>query len=75
MRDRRLHFLGAEAGIDQRVLTASRTFLRHRRTVTAEMTTQPRMIAMKSDRDAAIRAIARFSAIASEQGGGKSAPI
>src|SRR6266705_1706326 len=75
MRDSRFHFLGAEAGIDQRVLTASRTFLRHRCAVTAKMTAQPCMIAMKSERDAAIRAIARFPAIAAEQGGGKSAPI
>ena len=73
--DVRLDFLGAEAGIDQRVLRTGRAFFRHGGRVAAQMTGQPGRATMESERDAAIRAIARFPAIAAEQGGGKPAPI
>jgi hypothetical protein len=41
----------------------------------AQVTTQSRRMPMKGERDAAIRAIARFAAVAAQQRRGKTAPI
>src|ERR1700688_419653 len=41
LRNGRFHFLGAEAGIDQRILATGRTFLWHSGGMTAQMTAQP----------------------------------
>ena len=75
LRDVGLHFFRAETGIDERVFAARRTFLRNGRGVAAQMAAQARNPAMKGERDAAIRAIARFAAIAAEQRSGKTAPV
>ena len=67
LRDVGFHFFGPESGVDERVLAAGRAFFRNGRGVSAQMATQPRSTAMKSERDAAIRAIARFAAITAKQ--------
>ena len=61
------HFFGAEAGIDERVLAAFRTAFWHRRAVAAEMTTKSRVAAVEGEGDAAVRAVARLSAVAAKQ--------
>ena len=73
-----LHFFRAEAGINERVFAAGRTFLRHSGGMPAQVTTQSsrdRGMPVKCERDAAIRAIAGFAAIAAKQRRGKTAPI
>ena len=67
MGDGRLHFLGAEAGIDQRIFSAFRTFLRHGRGVSAKVAAQSRHVSMERERDAAVWTIAGFAAITAEQ--------
>src|SRR5205814_8490906 len=59
-----LDFFGPETGIDKRVLRTGRAFFCHRRGMSAQVTTEPGRPAMKGERDAAIRAIARFTAVA-----------
>ena len=67
MRDMRFDLFGSESGIDERVFATGRTLLRHRGGMPAEMATQARGGAVKRERDAAIRTIARFAARAAEQ--------
>ena len=74
-RDVRLHFFRAEAGVDERVLAAFRAALRHRCAVTAKVTTEMGVSAMKGKRDAAIRTFARLAAVAAEERGGESAAV
>ena len=76
LRDGRLHFLRSEAGINQRVLAAGRTFLWHGRGVPAQdgSSTAP-TLSMKCERDAAIRAVPRFAAIAAKERRRKPAAI
>src|SRR2546423_4279319 len=73
--DVRLDLLGAEPGINERVLRTRRAFLRHSGGMTAQMTGQARDPAMKCQGDAAIRAIARLAAVAAEKRSGKTAPV
>src|SRR2546423_2220890 len=68
-------FLGAEPGINQSVLRAGRTLFRHCRRVSTKMAGQARSVAMKGERHAAIWALARFTAVATEQRSRKAAPI
>ena len=69
-------FLRAEPGINQCILAAGRTFFRHGGGVPAQMAAQPRATrAMKGERDAAVRTIARFAAIAAQERGGETAAI
>src|SRR4029077_6690033 len=69
------HFFRPESGVNQRVFAAFGTFFRHRRGMSAKMATQPRHVAMKRQRDAAVRTITGLTAITAEQRGRKSAPI
>src|SRR5438876_4876851 len=71
----RFHFFRAEARINQRVLATGRTFLWHSGGMTAQMTAQPCGMSMEGERDTAVRAIARFAAVAAKQRSGKAAPI
>src|ERR1700719_377922 len=75
MRNGGLDFLGPEARVNQRVFSALGAFLRHGGGVPAKMATQSRHVPMERERDAAVRAIPRFAAIAAEQRGRKSASI
>src|SRR4029077_6140782 len=59
----RLHFFGAESGVDERVLAAFRAAFRHRRAVSAEVTAETRVAAVKGEGDAAIWAIPRLPAV------------
>ena len=75
MPDRSLHFLGAESGVNQRVLSALRTFFGNSRGMSAKMTGEAQDRAMKGESDAAIGTITRPPAIAADQRRGKTAPI
>ena len=64
MRHSGFYFFRAEAGVNERVLSTRRAFLWDRGGMSAQMTTQSRDLSMKGERNAAIRTIARFAAIA-----------
>src|SRR6476620_9500808 len=64
--------------IKQSKLSAGRTLIRNRGGVPAQMTAQSSGdcgLTVKRERDTAIRTIARFTAIAAQQRGGKPAPV
>src|SRR4029453_13530738 len=69
----RLHFFGAESGVDERVLAALRTALWHRRAMAAEVTAETRVGAVEGEGDAAVRAVARLPAVAAKERGGETA--
>ena len=71
----RFDLLGAEPGINERVLSAGWTFLRYGRGVSAQMTAQSRHVSMKRQSHAAVRAIACFTAFTAKQRSGKAAAI
>ena len=74
--DVRLHFFGAEAGVDERVLPHSGQRFGDRRACARRCGRLSRALrAMEGEGDAAIRAFARFAAVAAEQRGGKAAAI
>src|SRR5438874_3573967 len=75
MPDRSLNFLGAESGVNQRILSALRTFFWNSRGMSAKMTAEAQDRAMKGESDAAIGTITRPPAIAADQRRGKTAPI
>src|SRR5581483_6505635 len=62
-----LYLFGAKAGIDQRVFAACRTFFWNRGGMPAEMAAQASHVPVKCERDAAIRAMARFTTTAAKQ--------
>ena len=62
----RLHFFGAESGVDERVLAAFRQRL-HCGAVAAEVTAQTRVAAVKVEGDAAVWAVTRLPAVAAKQ--------
>src|SRR5262245_23495175 len=69
LRHDRLDPLRAKSRVNERVLSARRTFLWHRSGVPAQVTAQPsrqRGIPMKGERYATIRTIPRFATIAAE---------
>src|SRR5947209_2181026 len=63
----RLHFLGAEPGVDQRVLRTGRAFLWDGSGMPTEMAAQSRHAPVKSQRDAAVRAIPGLAAVAAKK--------
>src|SRR5438874_10964839 len=75
MPHRSLHFLGAESGVNQRILSALRTFFWNSRGMSAKMTIEAQDRAMKGQSDAAIGTITRPPAIAADQRSRKTATI
>ena len=75
MPDRILYFLGAESGINQRVLSALRTFFWDSRGVSAKVAGEAKDRAMKGQSHAAIGTITRSSAVAADQRRGETSAI
>jgi hypothetical protein len=76
--DCRFHFLSAEAVINQRVLSARRTFFWNSGGVPAQMTAQSSSdcgLPVKCERHTAVRTISRLATIAAQQRRGKTASV